>query len=1245
MDRSIKNRQDVTARRVGGRKILILSAAGVSLAVDIAVVIMLGIAGITAASYLVCPIILIVADVLFLLFAVFSNFRFKYALGGAAVFAAAEAILTIIMLASHSGGERAMTGAALGLWTVAHIASAASFVVLAIDGASMGKTFGRIATVIAAVVGALLIGYAVFAIAFGVFGQGTSARTLTFTADGDDGYTVSGVVEGRGNAIIIPRTFDGKPVTSVDCAVFCEAGITEIYIDADDAPELKNVEALDRFGRTPVRVYKDNVNAVRKEYFALAHQYRREGLARFCSAIEPTGLDKNEVFITYEYDLDDLDAVGGKALPVWIGKKGDVFDLSDLAEIDGSLDYVLHSDYTSDEDMHWCYTHERGMLDVSNFGITLNNKQIVSSVSRATPEFLNVYAVTIGEDNDTKYELPDDFKKTVIGGETLDHRYTTIKTANLLTLSAPTRDGFGLRWTRSAGMGNTPIDSLAEELANASRTLTIYPEWTLAAPVITRIDVAYTGENAAIYGDELTLAPVLDESTTAGFEVSYDWTKPSAANVQVSADDGSLYIDVVKMDCAGNYTITVTKSAEFTSLTATATRTEAVRVDKRPLRFVWVPFSDPYYTGTPKEIRCAYNGDDKVAGDSITFGRSITSVTNAGSYSARVTLTGDCAYKYVIAAGTGSHSYTVLPRRLRLCWAETIEYTYDGNTHTPEFTFEPNYGPIEGEDVQATTLGGGKDAGTYNATVTVRNPNYTIESGSVKRFTVKKREIGDVTFATPSGGFTYNGTVQMPSVASVGNCVDGEQASVIRLVSDNLVKSGDCIHAGDYVLTVALPDDCNYSVPSTPRTVEFDIAKKDITVSVGRIEATYGDPYTYSCTADGLADGDSVSSALAVTYFINGVEVHSGERRDFGTYAVTATATGRDYNVTAVTDGTLTVNKRKLIIAAFDANKVYDGKPYSGFQGSIGGRGFASGDSYNEVLASVDYSCDGVNASDTPYTITASATLTTGKGKNYELEFKNGELTITKAALTVKINDKTHVYDGNVPTGFTVSAVSGLVNGETVETAGLGISYVIPNDPNVGTYDVYGTGTSTNYKVTVRKGSLRIDPRPITVEWNDDSVFTYDGSAHAPTVSGITNVVAGKEPKITVTGAQTDAGVNYVARATLDRNNDRYGGNYVIVSGETQTFTINKAVATFMWSGKTEYAVGENIDVSATCDIDGLSFDYEFFDESGNAISGIPTAAGRYTVRVSVDDGNYAVAGGEFGFTISAGDENGGQSL
>ena len=1237
MDKSIKNRQDVTARRVGGRKILILSATGAALAVDIAVIIMLAAAGITASGYLACPIIMLIVDVLFLLFAVFSNFRFKYSLVGAIVFAVIEAILTLIMFASHAGGARAMTSAALGLWTAAHCAVVAAVIVLAIDGASMGRIFNRAATVVAGVLGVLLIGYVAFALSFGVFGQGSGARTLTFTADGD-GYTVSGVVKGRGNAIIIPRSFDGKPVTAVDCSVFCEDGIEEIYLDTDDAPELKNVSALVDFRDIPVRVFKDNVKNVRNDYFARAYLEKNAALTNFASAIEPTGLAKNEVFITYKYDVNTLRDINGKVLPVWIGSKNDVFKVSDLTKLDGTgtLDYASHSDYNSDDDLEWCHRLGRGMLDVSSAGLTLNNTQIASSVVGATPEFLKVFAVKIGEDNDDKFELPDSFKKTTVSGQIdpLEYRLTTIKTANRLTLSAPERDGFELSWQRLKSGNRVTFDSLAEELQAAQSDVVIYPYWTMKAPTVSRLDVEWTGDNAAVYGDPLTLTPTVDKGVTEGFEFGYSWSKPSSDG-ETDAN-GVMHIDVVKMDCAGNYTLTVTKSSPTSSLTATATYTTAVRVNKRPLSFIWQEFTDPHYDGTIKEMRCAYNGTQVVAGDTITFGRNIAAVTNAGTYTASVTLTGDCAYKYVVD-DSATHKYTVLQRELKLDWAETIEYTYDGNTHLPEYTYRSGFDPISGDNVQAYTLGSGKSAGTYTAMVYIRNDNYTIAEGATKQYTVKKREIGDVTFSSPSEGYTYNGEVQMPTVATVANYADGEAELLKKLVSDNLQKSGDCIHAREYTLIVTLPEDyCNYSVPAVRPSISFTIKKKPTTVKVNNITAVYGEKYNYSYTASGVLSGDS----LAIMYFVNNIEAHNGEKRDVGEYTITAVASNSDYIIEEIETGTLKITERTLDIYAFDATKVYDGKPYKGFQGSVGGAGFASGDSYSEVIASFTYLCDGVNASETPYVITPSYTLTEGKGKNYNLSYHTGKLTITKADLVVKINDRTHVYDGNVPSGGTVSAVSGLAEGETVATAGLGIYYVTPNVPNVDTYTVTGIGTSNNYNVTVQPGTLTITPRPITIEWNDDT-FTYDGNSHLPTIKNINNLVDGKTPKISITGSQVNAGNGYVATATLDRSNNQYSGNYVIESGATTTFDIEKATATFTWSGKTEYALGEAVSIGAVCSISGLGYALVYYDASGDAFMGAPTAVGSYTVRAVITNNNYAPVNGEFTFEIKEATDGG----
>jgi hypothetical protein len=114
-----------------------------------------------------------------------------------------------------------------------------------------------------------------------------------------------------------------------------------------------------------------------------------------------------------------------------------------------------------------------------------------------------------------------------------------------------------------------------------------------------------------------------------------------------------------------------------------------------------------------------------------------------------------------------------------------------------------------------------------------------------------------------------------------------------------------------------------------------------------------------------------------------------------------------------------------------------------------------------------------------PYTITAElGTLTAG---NYQFSFVNGQLTITKAMLIVKADDKSRVYGAPNPS-FTAS-YSGFKNGETLATSGvsgsssLTTTAIATNPPGAYTITAaMGTLTATNYGFGFTSGTLTVTP-------------------------------------------------------------------------------------------------------------------------------------------------------------------------
>src|SRR5204862_5961024 len=185
----------------------------------------------------------------------------------------------------------------------------------------------------------------------------------------------------------------------------------------------------------------------------------------------------------------------------------------------------------------------------------------------------------------------------------------------------------------------------------------------------------------------------------------------------------------------------------------------------------------------------------------------------------------------------------------------------------------------------------------------------------------------------------------------------------------------------------------------------------------------YGDAnpaFTASC--GGCEDGETLATS--------GVTGSPG-------LATTATATssvaGSAYTITAAVgtlaagnysfsfaNGRLTVTPASLTVTADDKSRVYgDANPaftasYSGFKNSE--TLATSGVTGSPSLATTATATSSVAGS--PYTITAAAgTLAAG---NYSFSFANGQLTVTKATLTVTADDASREY-GDANPAFTAS--------------------------------------------------------------------------------------------------------------------------------------------------------------------------------------------------------------------------------
>ncbi|NIG55934.1 MBG domain-containing protein [Chitinophaga sp. Cy-1792] len=307
--------------------------------------------------------------------------------------------------------------------------------------------------------------------------------------------------------------------------------------------------------------------------------------------------------------------------------------------------------------------------------------------------------------------------------------------------------------------------------------------------------------------------------------------------------------------------------------------------------------------------------------------------------------------------------------------------------------------------------------------------------------------------------------------------------------SQNAISVGS-----SYVITPGGLTADNYAISYTDGKLE--ITKASLTITANDDSKIY----------DGLA----YSGGKGVTYagFVNSEDenVLSGTLTYTGTsqnainvgnsYVITPGGLTADNYAISYTDGKLEVTKAALTITANDDSKIYDGLPYTGGKG-VTYAGFVNNEDETVLAGALTYtgtSQSAINAGN-GYTI-----MPTGyTSDNYDINYKKGNLDITKAALTVTAGNESKVYDGQPFSGGNVT-YSGFVNNETasVLTGILSYSGSSQGAINAGNSYVITPGglSSGNYTIDFADGTLAITKAPLTITAADASK-TYDGQVYS----------------------------------------------------------------------------------------------------------------------------------------------------
>ena len=274
-----------------------------------------------------------------------------------------------------------------------------------------------------------------------------------------------------------------------------------------------------------------------------------------------------------------------------------------------------------------------------------------------------------------------------------------------------------------------------------------------------------------------------------------------------------------------------------------------------------------------------------------------------------------------------------------------------------------------------------------------------------------------------------------------------------------------------------------------------------------------------------------------------------------------------------------------------------------------------------------------------------------------------GSTTITASVVDAPSASYTLTYTddrrelGNLGFGFSSTTASATYGDGTItplsltmgQLSGASVTYSssvqsVATVDNAGSVTIKGAG-STEISASfagddyVKPGSasytLTVNPKEVGLTWGTTS-FIYDGSAHAPTATA-TGLVGNDACTVTVEGAKTDAGSNYIATASVLSNT-----NYKLPTDNTTTFSIAKAASsvttaptanTLTYTGSAQALVTAGAASGGTMQ---YSLDNQTFAET------VPTGTnvGSYTVYYKVvGDANHENAeGGQVVATIAKAD-------
>ncbi|MBQ7789017.1 MAG: hypothetical protein IJ398_05125 [Clostridia bacterium] len=558
--------------------------------------------------------------------------------------------------------------------------------------------------------------------------------------------------------------------------------------------------------------------------------------------------------------------------------------------------------------------------------------------------------------------------------------------------------------------------------------------------------------------------------------------------------------------------------------------------------------------GDMPSVQAALAYSDTVECDSFTYKDITQQKTTASPIKEKIRILSkdgkDVTASYEISTQGKEITFTKRPISLLV---ENAEMEYDGTRLTSQ-AYEISGGTLaKGDKLIATFELYQIEVGACQNTPTLRIVNakgkevtshYDI-SKTIGSLTVKKRTI---IVYTGAQAFMYDGNEHKSEYFKLDEKTPLLEGDTIEYVSSPAItNAGQSYNSIEFSIKnkdgVCVND--NYNIIYTEDSL-LTVNKRPIIITTDSGVFDY-DGYLHSQESHSVTGGEGLAlghnTAVIKSTKVKNHVINEENILLIGVFAGSEDVTS-NYEI-SYENGSLTVNKRPLIVVSGSSTKTYDATPLICHEHTYKNSSLA--DNHTVIAKYTGAVTEYGQSVENTMLIVVWDENEMDVSENYEISYENGSLTIKQREITVLTSSISRPYDATplIFEDVSVTSQDKIVEGQEIKYIKNSSITRVGNTANILEIEIWaGEEQKTqNYKISYEYGTLEVTKREITIKANDDTK-TYDDTPLTNNGYTITvgSLAQGDTASVLINGSRTEAGIGLNLVDSYEINNSELGG-------------------------------------------------------------------------------------------------------